>query len=117
MKTSYFGKVKENFPNAVAICRYSPDWWSGFEYKALAPSAKLLSDYRGKGISDAEYGARYQREVLDLLDPRVTYETICKMADPDAILVCWEGPTKFCHRQLVAQWFEDEIGCKIPELV
>jgi len=55
--------------------------------------------------------------VLDLLDPRVTYETICKMAGPDAILVCWEGPTKFCHRQLVAQWFEDEIGCKIPELV
>jgi hypothetical protein len=33
----------------------------------------------------------------------------------DAILLCWCPPQTKCHRRLVADWIETELGLYIPE--
>lgn len=110
MQTSYFGKKCEG--NTVAICRYPPEWWTGRVYQKLSPSAKLLADYRGKGISEAEYGSRYNEEVLSQLDPQIVFNELGE----DAILLCFEKTGVFCHRRLVADWFERKLGIKVNEV-
>ena len=65
------------------------------------------------GISEAEYGMRYYAECLSNLDPREVYEELGK----DSILICYEK-TGFCHRHLVAKWFEMSLlvqCCEIGE--
>ena len=32
------------------------------------------------------------------------------------ILLCYEGPSAFCHRQIVAAWFELYLGLEVPEV-
>ena len=34
----------------------------------------------------------------------------------DAILLCYEKSTDFCHRHIVSQWFFDELGVVLFEL-
>lgn len=38
------------------------------------------------------------------------------MYGPDVVLLCYEKPGQFCHRRLVAEWFEQELGLVVPEL-
>jgi hypothetical protein len=30
-------------------------------------------------------------------------------------MLCWEAPGEFCHRRLVAEWLEGELGIQVPE--
>jgi len=61
-------------------------------------------------MTNGEYRAAYQ-EILDRLDPRKVYQELGE----DAILLCWEKPGEFCHRRLVAEWLERELGVEVPE--
>jgi len=110
MNTSYFSKSSKN-PNAVSIARSSPVWYTGQEYKKLAPSYNLLMKYKNDG--DQEYYIKkYNEEVLDKLNPSEVFKEL----GSEAILLCWEGPKKFCHRHLVANWFENKLGIKLQEI-
>jgi len=40
---------------------------------------------------------------------------LCRLGE-DAILLCWENSGVFCHRRLVAEWFEEELGVSVPEV-
>jgi hypothetical protein len=107
VKTSYFSSKLWHGKNAVAISQGVPQWYKGRVYKALAPSWELVK------IKDvAEYTRRYKKEVLSKLDPKQVY----KHLGEDAILLCWEKPGEFCHRRLVAEWLEEALGIKVPEL-
>lgn len=110
MKTSYFGKKCKG--NTVAICRYPPSWWTGRVFKELAPSAKLLSDYIGKGIAEEVFGLRYYEETLSRLDPKAIFDELGE----DSILLCYEKPGNFCHRRLVADWLERNLDIKVNEV-
>jgi hypothetical protein len=112
MQTSYFNNVKEmKDKNLVSIARSSPAWFKGRQYKKLAPSWKLLNDYKTNKMSYNEYIGIYTTEILQKLD--VT-ETIKELGE-DAILLCWE-PSGFCHRHIVAVWIEDKMGLKVKEM-
>jgi len=109
MKTSYFSSKLWQWhgKNAVAISQGIPEWYKGRVYKDLAPSWNLVK------IKDAEeYTRRYKEEVLNRLDPKKVYKDL----GDDAILLCWEKPGEFCHRRLVAEWLEETLGIKVPEL-
>jgi hypothetical protein len=62
-------------------------------------------------MDEAAYREEYQK-ILDKLDPQEVFEYLGE----NAILLCWEPPGKFCHRRLVAEWFERELGVEVPEL-
>jgi len=58
------------------------------------------------------YTEQYQKLILDKLDPAMVYKDLGE----NAILCCWEGPKKFCHRHLIARWLEKNMGITITEI-
>jgi len=114
MKTSYFGNKNLKSVNApgIAICRKVPDWFNGWIYKELAPKWEMIRALKEGDITEEEFTQRYKNEILSNLDPLRVFNAL----GHNAILLCWEAPDKFCHRQLVARWIEEEMGKKVPEL-
>lgn len=110
MNTSYYDKNAKH-PNAVSIAGKSPDWYSGIEFKKLAPKYWFFKKYKEDGDEEFYYEA-YHDEVLDELDAQEVYDELGE----DAVLLCWESSEKFCHRHIVANWLEDELGIVIEEL-
>lgn len=56
-------------------------------------------------------------EQLLALDPhQVVDELHTLTAGADPILLCYETPSKFCHRRLVAQWLEQSLNIQVPEV-
>lgn len=109
MQTSYFAKYKGE--NGVSISLSSPQWFKGRQYKKLAPPWNLLSGYKAGTISEEEYIRIYNKQVLDKLDPNKVYEELGE----NAVLMCWEKSSDFCHRHLAAKWLEDNLNIKIEE--
>ncbi len=119
MHTSYYAKVKDN-PNAVSIAGYPPKWYTGRQYKKLAPLLWFFRQYKEDG-DQAKYTKHFHEEVLAKLDPHQVYEEL----GPDAILICWEkgesgvAPEKqatFCHRHLVSAWLSKQLNITVTEL-
>ena len=110
MKTSYFSK-SGNLPNAISIARGSPTWFNGNIYLPLAPSWDLIRTYK-QNKNEQKYVERYEQEVLKQLDPIKVYNELGQ----NAILLCWEKSKDFCHRHLVAKWFQDNLKIEITEL-
>ncbi|HEY9597454.1 MAG TPA: DUF488 family protein, partial [Cyanophyceae cyanobacterium] len=54
---------------------------------------------------------------LFLLNPRQVWDELHELArDAEPILLCYEKPGQFCHRRLVAKWFEVELGEAVEEV-
>ncbi|MDD5888907.1 MAG: hypothetical protein PUC82_05435 [bacterium] len=91
--------------------------YQGKCYSQLAPKLsfwKIWHDNIGK-VSEEDnnryYVQEYWNQVLSNLDP----ETIYRELD-HSILLCCEPNTEFCHRHIVAAWFEILLGVKVPEV-
>jgi len=110
MKTSYFSKSGA-LPKAVSIARSHPKGWHGREFKQLAPPWQLLALYKLNGDEEV-FTDSYTKLVLEKLDPLWVY---LKLGE-DSVLLCWEGPSKFCHRRLVAEWLYNHLNIKVLEL-
>jgi len=111
MNTSCFANYG-NSKNGVSIAYSHPLWWSGRVYPALAPPHYLLSKYKASKISKEEYTKQYREKVLSKLNPKEVYEELGE----NAVLLCWEPPSAFCHRHLVADWLEKELNIEIKEI-
>ena len=114
IQTSYFANHR-NFPKnkrLISISRFTPKWFKE-DYNALelAPSSKLLKDYKDGLVDEAGYDKRYKEETLSKLDPK----EIAKKYK-DSIFLCYESDDDFCHRQIVADWLRDN-GENIEEVV
>ena len=103
--TSYFANWR-NFPGnrkKISISRITPKWFKAdIEAKELAPSSKLLKEYKEGNVSDEEYEERYFNETLSKLDPLSIYKKY-----KDGIFLCYESSEDFCHRQLVSKWLKE----------
>lgn len=113
MMTSNFANIR-NLRVFASISLYPPSWYVGPDFKTLAPTPEL---FHAKGISNEEYRLRYERLVLDKLDPLSTYNSIVEKYGNDIVLLCFEKPGDFCHRRIVAEWFETHLGVIVPEWV
>ncbi len=109
--TSYFANLRKIPDNIIpiSICRKSPKWYNGLEYKGLAPSQSLLSAWQ------REPNEKAYREVFNNLLKHLNIQAILfdlsNMSNgKDIVLVCYEHPSKFCHRHLVAKWLNDIFG-------
>ena len=111
MQTSNFARSGSH-PKAVAISRSQTRGWTGRVYELLAPSWRLVQEAKSGAIDEDEYIQRYREEVLLKLDPARVYADLGE----DAILICWERPGAFCHRRLVAEWFEEKLEVSVQEV-
>jgi hypothetical protein len=109
--TSYFAKSAKH-PGAVSIARFPPKWYTGIRYLPLAPEPEMLK------IQDwDEYKRLYRDEILSILDPdQVLRDLNGDGAGHDIVLLCFEKDRTHCHRGLVAEWFLEKKGIRVPEL-
>lgn len=104
--TSYFAKIKSLPDNIipVSISLKPPAGYNGLQYKTLAPSPSILYNWKQDHDED-EYVIRYHKEILNRLTIKQVITELRELADgKDIALVCYEKPSDFCHRHLVAQW-------------
>jgi hypothetical protein len=73
---------------------------------ALTPPRWLLRA-KNPELFDREY-----RKQLEVLDAKQVVEEL----GPNATLLCWESFNVRCHRRLVAEWPQKELGIIVPEL-
>jgi hypothetical protein len=104
--TSNF-KIAGHLPQAVAISLGVPRGWKGARCTVLAPPRPLI-----KIMDPATFIPLYRSQVLDRLDP---HKIIQDLGRDDFVMLCWEPPGKFCHRQVVAVWFQKELGLVVEE--
>lgn len=99
--------------NAVAISAKPPPWYVGVTYPILAPSWEIINGIKSGRLTQQQYTAEY----LKLIKARGASpnRTLADLGN-NAILLCYESPTEFCHRQIVACWIENELGIKVPEI-
>ncbi len=92
--------------------------YQGNCYPELAPKLsfwKIWHDNIGKinkEENDRYYVLEYWKQVLSKLDPQKVYNQL-----DNSILLCYEANTEFCHRHIVAAWFEILLGVKILEVI
>ena len=116
MYTGYFSKVKK-YTDAglvpVAISRMQPSFYKGACYTKLAPSWSILSAFKHpefvgeEAASKETYIKRFNEEILKPLDAWQIVSELEQMTgvdDSKIILLCYEKPTDFCHRHIVADW-------------
>ena len=116
--TSYFGnikKIKSINPeaNLISIARKSPTWYSGREYKKLAPSWDILVEYKNNLPIGRKkvYSERFFNEIIAPLDLEIN-NIILELGN-NPILLCYEKPDQFCHRFLVSEWLNKKgFECK-----
>ena len=113
MQTSYFNNVKNN-TQVVSIAVSQPKYLSNVNvFSLLAPRYKLLSDFRKELISQDDYVCEYNY-YLSKLDPQIVWDSLHEFSS-DPIICCHCSVKYFCHRHLVAEWFEENLDVVIPE--
>lgn len=110
MNTSYFAKNGLH-PYGVSIAGACPPFFEGRQFKRLAPKYHFFLKYKEDG-DESHYIECYRKEVLEVLDAQQVYDDL----GSNAVLLCWEGKGKFCHRHLIADWFYEKLGIKVEEL-
>ena len=112
--TSYFAKLKKLPINIIpiSICGKAPEWYTGLQYKKLAPKYQFFTEWK-KNKNNDYYIEHFNKEVLNgLVASEVVAELkhLCNKSmyeNVDIALICYEKPEDFCHRHLVANWLKD----------
>ena len=118
--TSYFGNVKkilEEVPDAglISIAGKTPDWFKGEKFKPLMPHYDWWKEWHDtfEGSLDSKesrewYIDKYNKTVLSSLDPVHTERALKDLVHcKPTFILCYETPEKFCHRHIVAEWFNN----------
>ena len=135
--TSYFAKLKqieELNIIPVSICGRCPDWYKGNQYKKLAPNYKFFMEWKQNQDNDF-YIEHFQKEILDNRNINIVLQDLFNFFSTDQqefiknshtpywmnndfniALICYEKPSDFCHRHLVADWMTKN-GIPVKELI
>lgn len=103
ISTGYFGGLKNgNYKHSVSIALWTPDGIDIPSYRRLAPTKEILQLYKDGRISEKEYIALYEKEVLSKVDPeeakrdliRITgiTEEELRSGNAEVTLLCFEKP-------------------------
>jgi uncharacterized protein (DUF488 family) len=115
--TSYFANLKKLPDNVcpISICAKAPSWYTGIQYKALAPKYGFFMKYK-ETHDEAYYIEHFNSEVLDKLRPNDVVATLRSLAgDKIPCMMCFEKPGDFCHRHLVADWLNNSGLVSVSE--
>lgn len=108
--TCFFGNYR-NFPEdsyIIGVARHSPqdieDWVN------LAPSVKLLQQYKNKEIDEFIFKIKYLNELYILNKKEyIDYLRDLEKKYKNIILCCYEKKEDFCHRHILAEWLDLDI--------
>ena len=93
----------------VSISLYPPKWYTGYQYKKLAPTYEMLR------MAENKYREKYALLLSSLRKEKVLEEIRAFCMGANIVLLCFEKEGEFCHRRLVAEWLQ-QISGEIKEL-
>lgn len=107
--SNYARKGKD--PNAIAISVGLKEWNNHLpQIKQLAPTWEMVMGE----LSPEEYTERYIALLEERnFDPKKFLEAFDE--DQDYFLLCYEPPTQFCHRRVLAEYIRKHTGVIVPE--
>lgn len=111
--TSYYARSGTH-PDAIAISAKAPPFYKGKFYSPLAPTWDLLRAYKSGQIDDRGYTEWYLRLLIQ--ERKLTPQKVVDDLKDGTIMLCYEGPGKFCHRHIVAEWIESGTDLKVIEI-
>jgi hypothetical protein len=97
-------KIPEGF-EPIAISVGPPKWFRGTVDKRLAPSWAMMKKPR------AEYDRLFANHLSKLDAKKIISEL-----PENAVLLCYESHNDWCHRRMVAEWLEKELGIEVCEM-
>lgn len=105
--SSYYARACKIFPywRLIAISIGIPDNFDGEILRELNPPQQLLFDYKNGLCDEQEYTERYYSSVLNRLDPLEIYNKV-----KGKVILCYCGKDSFCHRRIVLNWLQDNLG-------
>jgi hypothetical protein len=99
-------------PLGISIANSAPKIFTGPTYRPLVPSWNIVKDYRDGKIDKEKYTSEYMMQ-LRVSGPRKVYEDLFKIYNENPVLLCWEPAGDFCHRRIVGNWLEAELGVAV----
>lgn len=116
--TSYFAVMKKIPEDIVriSICGGVPKWYSGLQYKKVAPKYGFFNEWKKNGDNEY-YIEHFNKEVLDCLSAKEVYNDLERLSGgKDCVLLCYEKSSDFCHRHLVSEWLNKELNLDVKEI-
>lgn len=108
--TSYYSRIGNFNPTEfirIQISRYCPvPDYIDLKFTDLYPSKELLQSAKDGVITNEEYTAEYlgQLEEVTFGKLQSQFNRLLK-SKKDIVLFCYESPEKFCHRHILAGWY------------
>ena len=117
--TGYFAYTKKYIEQGlftISIARYNPKWYEGYSEPYLAPSVDLLRRYKSGLVTEKEFEEEYIRDldnyILHFL--LMNYPQAFK-PKTEIIFLCYEKPTDFCHRHILAKYITENYNYEVTE--
>ena len=117
MKTGYFKQIDDSAAKGfISISLYpSNNDNVSLEFRSLAPNWKLMKNLKSNKISEATFVKEYKKQ-LNNLNAKSIFEQINFLTSGiEPILMTHGNKTSFCHRHILAEWFEEELGVIVEE--
>lgn len=114
--TSYYSNMSNMYKDyaVVAISTSVPKWFPVRiqRLRELTPDWSIVEGVHNGTITEEEY-TRVYNEKLATLDKKLIQKELELISaandNKDVVLCCYESPSKFCHRHLVAKWLDMDI--------
>ena len=118
--TGYYAKLKqykEKDLYTIAISGKRPDFYRGAVWKDFAPRYITFQKWKNKEIDDFQYTDEY-KTWLNCLNKEQIKNDINMLLNihNDIIFLCYEKEG-FCHRHILADWIEENLGMRVEEYV
>ena len=91
----------------ICVMRFVRNFYDYDEWmRDLAPSIRLLDDYRERRIGWDEFAERYLKEMGEKKE--LIHELRRRSEGGEVItLLCWERDARFCHRSLLKRLIDE----------
>lgn len=111
----YFGPAyKKLAPRLVTYTEYAEKYEELLELKSDLTRVKHYIEFR-KQIEDEYIKSYYETRLKDLDVEKLLYKFSGRYGD-NIILLCHEPVEEFCHRRLIADYIELQLGFYVPEV-
>tara|TARA_R110000824_G_scaffold295738_3_gene484037 strand:- start:2578 stop:2979 length:402 start_codon:yes stop_codon:yes gene_type:complete len=115
--TSYYGNTKKLIKNnimPISVSLFNPKRLKNevrYSLKYLAPRYKMFK------MTEEQYIPEYIK-ILQHINPKRVIEDLKQATQgKDCALMCYEIPTDFCHRHMIADWLNKKTKFEVEEWV
>ena len=118
--TGYYAKLNQ-YKNLglepIAISGKRPDFYDGLYYPEFAPRWETFKKWKDKDITNEGYAEEYKKylDSLDKEEIKKDFKPYMNSPKNHVILLCYEKPSDFCHRHVLAEWLFENLGIEVAE--